>query len=550
MIKIARRSCVWLLLTTNILANTPQLSIIIVIDQLAYRNLQKVRRYLKGGLHFLLREGVNYTQARTPMGYPETAPGHATLSTGVTPHLHGIINNSWHVHDQTKKILSAQDNDLEHAAVFGPQGMQPYAYSPKNIMVDGLSDQLCLQTQQHKQYNVYAISLKDRSAICTANKKGTAIWFDQQTGMMTSSKAYVNELPDWLKRFNQEKNSAQQPYTWRLRHKCLPQAYAFKNAHSYTGTQLQQSLIGKTIQGSTDKFKEFIMTPAANQLVFDAALACIDANFCKDDPDQKMLLWVLPSGLDKLGHAAGSDSIEVIDMIYHLDYQLKMFIDAVNDRTRKRNILWCLTADHGIAPTPEQMRQDGYTSAYRIDTTKLKQELNDLIQNKLDTSEPMVSAFHGNSVYINQKAFKSLDLQTRHEINKIIIKHLEAQPGIKKVWTFKELCMLPAQPNSIEQYYKNQLFKGRSGKFIIWTQPYCLLGRYPKGTDHMNPYDYNTHVPLIIYQRAYYQRKTIEEPVYTTQFAPTIAHILGVPRPSACTAPVLPGIIFKEDCCF
>lgn len=550
MIKMAKNACVCLLLITNISANTPQLSIIIVIDQLAYRNLQKVRRYLKGGLNFMLREGINYTQAHTPLSYPETGPAHTTLNTGVTPHLHGIINNAWHVHDQTKKIRSAQDDDLEHAAVFGSQHLQPYACSAKHIMVDGLSDQLCLQTEQHKQYSVYAISWKDRSAICTANKKGKAIWFDRHTGMMTSSKAYFNELPAWLKIFNQKQNIAQLSYTWTLRHKCLAQAYDFKNVHNYSGTQLQQSLIGKTIKGSTDKFKEFSMTPAANQLVFDAALACIDAYFCKDNPDQKMLLWVLPSGLDKLGHAAGPDSIEVIDMIYHLDYQLKMFIDAVNAKTRKRNILWCLTSDHGIAPTPEQMRQDGYTSAYRIDTAKLKQELNDLITQTFDIPQPIISAFHGNSVYVHEELLKSLDQKTRKEIKKIIIKHLEAQPGIKKVWTFKQLCMLPAQPHSIEQYYKNQLFKGRSGKFIIWTQPYCLLSHYPQGTDHLNPYDYNTHVPMIIYQRAYYQRKTIEEPVYTTQFAPTIAHILGVPRPSACTAPVLPGIIFKEDCCF
>lgn len=70
------------------------------------------------------------------------------------------------------------------------------------------------------------------------------------------------------------------------------------------------------------------------------------------------------------------------------------------------------------------------------------------------------------------------------------------------------------------------------------------------GTCHHTPYNYDTHIPIIIYQRAFHQRKVIDEKVYNTQLAPTLAHILEVPRPSACTADVLPGIIVKEDCCF
>ena len=65
-----------------------------------------------------------------------------------------------------------------------------------------------------------------------------------------------------------------------------------------------------------------------------------------------MLLWILPSSLDKLGHDYGSNSIETVDMLYHLDRQIKKFMDFVNDKTRKRNILWVVTSDHGIAPTP------------------------------------------------------------------------------------------------------------------------------------------------------------------------------------------------------
>lgn len=530
---------------------TPQLTIVMVIDQLAYRHLDKLRPYLKGGLKFLLNEGIVYTQAHTPYACPETGPGHTTLNTGVPPKLHGIAHNGWCEGDCYKPI-DCDDGSATKDAVFGPHGLLPYGKSPQYIMVDGISDQLMMQTDQHKEYRVFSIGMKSRSAICTANKMGKAIWFDTNTGIFTSSKAYYQELPAWINDFNKKHLHKMQSYTWQLFHGCLPAAYRFKHAHNYKGSALSQTLIGKTIKPNMtckEPFKNFAATPAANKLIFDAALACIDDHFCKNNRDEKMFLWVLIGGLDKLCHIAGPNSIEVIDMIYHLDHQIKRFMDCVNAKTCKRNILWALTADHGVSPLPEQMIEDGYSAACRILVDVLTQEINQQIKKDFNI-EKSILYINGNSVHLNKPALKTLEKEKRNQIKKAIIELLEKQNGIKKVWTCKELRNLPTTPNSIENYYQNELFKGRAGNLVIYTYPYCLLARNETGTDHHSPYNYDTHIPIIIYQRAWYQRKIIDEPVYNTQFAPTLSYILKAPRPSACTADVLPGIIFKEDCCF
>ncbi len=527
----------------------PQLTIVMVIDQLACRNLEKVGPYLKGGLRFLLDEGLRYTQAHTPYASPSTGPGHATLNTGVLPKTHGIINNTWGDNDNQN---NCDDGRKEEDAVFGPNGMQPYGKSARYIMVDGLSDQLILQTQQHKNYTVCALSLKSHSAICAANKMGKAIWFDPQTGMMTSSKAYFNELPTWLQTFNQKKRPGHKPYTWHLYHKCLPAAYKFKHTHNYKGTYLSQSVIGKTFhpnRSAQEPFKEFMMTPAANQLIFDAALACLDAYFCKDNPDEKLFLWVLPSGLDLAGHLCGPNSIEYLDILYHLDRQIKKFIDCVNAKTRKRNILWALVSDHGIAPVPEQIQEDGYHAAYRIMSADIVKQLNEKVQAEFDLT-PVISSFNGSGIYLNKALLNTVDKKKCKKIKHTIISYLEAQRGIKKVWTFKQLATSCLEPGTIESFYQNQLFKGRSGDLIVQVYPYCMISEHTHGACHNSPYNYDTHIPIIIYQRACYQRKIINDKVYNTQFAPTLAHILEIPRPSACTADVLPGVIVKEDCCF
>lgn len=498
---------------------TPQITIALVIDQLSFSTLEKVKPYLKGGLKFLLHEGITYNNAHVPFACPQTNACHTTLTTGTLPRTHGIVIQQ---------------------------------ISPEHSLVDGLSDQLTLQTEQHKNYHVFSVALQKDAAVCTAHHMGKAFWVDLQTSVLATDKPYYDNVPTWIRTFNQKNNLLKKPYTWNLHHKCMPQAYAFARSHDYQGSCIMQTLIGKTIthnQDAKDTLSNIMHSPAANELVFDAALACLTEHFCKADCDQKLFFWIIPGALAHLGHITGPNSIEVIDMIYHLDYQLKKFMDAVNKKTRKRNILWCLTSDHAITPLPEQLRAQGYTDAHRIDSTYLIEKLNKIIAHTFDIKH-LITTCNNNNLYIDQSVYTSVAKPIRKKIKQMIISILQAEPGIAKVWTFNELEKLPVPCNSVEQRYKNQLYKGKSGKFIICTQPYCMLTPYPCGVHHASAYAYDTQVPLIIYQRAHHQRKKIEDTVFTTQLAPTLAHILQVPKPSACVADILPGIVFKEDCCF
>jgi predicted AlkP superfamily pyrophosphatase or phosphodiesterase len=531
------------------LSATPKITIVIVIDQFAYRLLQTLRPYLTGGLGFLLEEGIYYANAHTPYAWPSTGTGSASLNTGTTAKDHGIIADYWY-NEVTRTKIACDDDTPERAAVFGSNGLQPYGKSPRHIMVDGISDQLMIQKQQHKNYKVFSISGKSRSAIGTANKLGKAIWFDPQTGMFTSSKAYFDALPTWVQRFNRT-IAGRTPYTWHLQHTCMPAAYKFKGLLDCAACKHKQRMIGKTfcpLAGTDNPYKEIEQTPLASQLVFDCAAACLDEHYssCCDD---KLLMWVWPSCLDKLGHTYGPHSQEVVDLVYHVDRQLKLFIDKVNSKTKKRNILWVLTTDHGVAPCPEQMQREGYTQSHRIMENDIITKLNTELAEQFDVKDLILDANAG-ALSINRQLYRSLDLKKRHDLKRHIIESTERIPGIKKVWTSRDLYKLPTVPESIEQMFKNQLYPQRNSSLIIQTQPYSFITSYSQGTAHHSPYDYDTHIPLVMYRRAYLQRKVIEDRVTNTQLAPTLAYLLGVQRPSACITQILPGIIFKEDCCF
>jgi predicted AlkP superfamily pyrophosphatase or phosphodiesterase len=523
----------------------PQLTIAIVIDQGAYRHIDKLQSYLRYGLKFFINQSIFYKEAYVPYAWPETAPGHTSLSTGTVPAEHGIITNSWLT--KSGKEIECDADTAERAGVFGLIGTQHIGRSPHNIMVDSISDQLMLQTQQHKNYKVFSISGKSRAAIGTANKLGKAIWLDDNTCMFTSSKAYFDTLPTWISRFNERKKIKSIKYTWHLANPC-PGAYKFKNTHNYRGSKYTYSLIGKTFS-LCDQRKEFMLTPQANQLVFDAALACLDEHFSKENPDEKLFLWVLPSSLDKVGHNFGPESIEAIDTIYHLDRQIKRFMDCVNRKTHKRNVLWIITADHGMTLLPEQVKEKGYTSARRIMGPEVVANLNAHLAKEFNVDN-LVLLFNANNIYVNEERYEALEKPLKKKISKEIKKYIGKLDGIRKVWTIKEMATLPTHKGSILDNFKNQIFKGRSGKFIVQSYPFVYVSQKPEGLSHQSPYTYDTHIPIMIYQRGKLQNKIVYDRVYNIQLAPTIAHLLGVPRPSACTAEILPGIIYKSDPCF
>ena len=68
-----------------------------------------------------------------------------------------------------------------------------------------LADQFVMSQEPDAPRVAISLSIKSRSAICTANKMGKAIWLDAKTGNFTSSKAYYDQLPAGLRQFNKQK---------------------------------------------------------------------------------------------------------------------------------------------------------------------------------------------------------------------------------------------------------------------------------------------------------------------------------------------------------
>ncbi len=524
----------------------PRLVIMFVIDQGSWTQyIQKLRPHFNAGLHELLNEGIVYTNAHHPHAIPETTTGHHAMSTGALPKDHGGILNQWI--DQNYKKIAYDDDHSPEAAVYDSKC--PIGKSCKNTMVDGISDQCRLASKQSNRYKVFALAIKSYPAIAMANRRGKALWFDATTGNFTSSKKYFKTaLPGWVQEFNKEHDIPKlTSITWQTCYELKDKAYTFPyvNNYDYAGHTSLISRRKKPIAIPIDHsaqypYQYFMKTPYATKALMDFAKDCLDNNLTgKDD---RMLLWISISTLDLAGHIYGPDSLETIDLMYHIDKQIKIMMDHARKKVGAKNCLFGLTADHGIIPIPEISQKRGIDNARRIMVQPLIKAMNKLALKKYRIKE-VIKGFEPTYFALNKEALDTLNEDKRENAIKDLKHFLEGQKGIKKVWTAHELPNLSFDASEQqENYYKMQYFKNRMSGLICMTHPYSLLTTYPTGTSHCDPHNDNTQVPLVLYQQGRYEHKTIADRVVIQQLPITLARILEVARPSASSYEVLPGV--------
>ncbi|KKP23833.1 MAG: Ca2+-ATPase [candidate division TM6 bacterium GW2011_GWF2_28_16] len=542
-----------LIFSLNIFSNIPDLTIIMVIDQFAYNYIEKLNENFNYAFKDLLKNGITCRNAHHPHGTPATATGHTALNTGAFARDHGIINNAW-ITPEYQKVKSDQD-DSQNSLVFGPENkLQNYGKSAKNTMCSGLTYEF---TKKYPDYKTYSISLKSRASIGMSGASGNPIWFDDKTGIFTTSKAFFNEIPEWVQDFNANYNldNIIKNYKWELFYKLhnkylytinsKTKYYNFDYIDFHKKTHYKYVQDNKTLISNKylkDYFKkniyeypeysEFIKTPLANKVLLDLSKTCIEKNFDNTKPIKPMLLWISLSPLDYLGHTYGPDSIEAIDMIYHLDHQIKEFTNFINKKIGEKNILFILTADHGIQPLVKISKKRGY-DAHVIKANELKAEINNKIKTKYNINN-IVYEIKSCQLYLNVKELNKIPVDTKNSLFKNIKKIIRSKPGVSKVYTDQELLNGNFKFSSVENFYKNQIYLKRSGHIIIIPNKYSTVAEEKYGTGHRTGSKFNTHVPLIIYQPGVFEHKKFKNRVWIPQLPATVAKILNLPKPKNC----------------
>ena len=177
----------------------PKLVVLIAIDQFRYDYLPRYRTEYKGGLKTLLERGAVFMDARLEHYPTVTAIGHSTMLSGAPPSVSGIVGNDWYDREEGGQVTSVSDKNYQAL------GGKEVGASPKRMLVDTLGDEM--KRGMLPRPKVIGISMKDRSSILPAGHMAdAAYWWDDNTGLFSSSTYYFPDLPGWaksLKRFSE-----------------------------------------------------------------------------------------------------------------------------------------------------------------------------------------------------------------------------------------------------------------------------------------------------------------------------------------------------------
>ena len=181
----------------------PKLVVGLVVDQMRWDYLYRFEnKFGKGGFKRLLGEGYSLNNVHIPYIPTVTAIGHTSIYTGSVPSIHGIAGNDWTDKETGKNVYCTTDESVNPV---GTDNRKIGSHSPKNLWSTTVTDQLRIASNFKSK--VVGVSLKDRASILPAGHNPTgAFWFDDATGNFITSSYYMNDLPGWVKNFNEQKN--------------------------------------------------------------------------------------------------------------------------------------------------------------------------------------------------------------------------------------------------------------------------------------------------------------------------------------------------------
>lgn len=490
----------------------PKLVLVIVVDQFRYDYLTRFRTEYTGAFDRLLRHGAVFTNAHLEHFPTVTAVGHATVLTGATPSLSGIVANEWYDRDSGRRVTSVTDTEAKLLGAASGEGA-----SPRRLLVSTVADELKMAGRERTR--VVGISLKDRAAILPVGRTAdAAYWFDERSGNFVSSTYYFGDLPAWVKDFNSSGTV---------------QRYAGAEWRALAGGGLLAKLpdaAGPGLYGAVDR------SPFGNELLLAFAERVIEAEQLGLRGATDVLSVSLSSN-DRVGHDAGPDSPEVRDISLRTDRALDGFFRFLDKRLGLANVLVVLTSDHGVAPLPETQAARKMPGG-RIPEKSLRAAVEQALASRYGAGNWVLAFLYG-SVYLNTELIREKGLSPE-EVQNTAAEALRRAPQVARVYTRAQLEAGRPALDLVDRRVANGFHARRSGDVIAVLEPYWLLSQ--KGTTHGSPYSYDSHVPLIFMgpgtRPGYYHRM-----VAINDIAATLATLLEVETPSGAVGRVLDEIL-------
>ena len=514
---MTRRSAVLLILLAWGCATTPArdtpprrspLVVVLVVDQMRVQYLEDYGHRFTSGLKRLRDEGTWFRRAAYPYLNTVTCAGHSTIGTGSLPYRHGMVLNAWWDRTSGRSNACTADRSVTNIGYMGkPVGGD----SAEALLVAPLAQQLRERTGGRS----VALSLKARSSITMAGNNPTAVlWFDDRAGWTTST-AFTDTPVGWIQEFVTA--NPVEGFRGRSWERLLP-------ASAYSGED--EGVGERTPSGWTRTFPHRLGDPAGSFLLHfqrspfaDEYLGRLAAH-AVDTLDLGRgsgtdFISVSFSTLDLVGHQYGPASHEVQDVLLRLDRTIGTLLDHLDGRLGRDGYVLALSADHGVAPVPEQ------SGASRQPSGEI-----------IAAIDAALAPFFGPGKYVAHSAYTDIylapgildRLKGSPNASAAVLDALRALPGIEHAFRSDEISD-PAMRSSrdpVKRAAALSYYPPRSGDLIVVPAENWILSSAATTHGTLHPYDQG--VPVIFFG-AGVTAGIRDDPATPADIAPTLASL-------------------------
>jgi len=504
----------------------PKLVVGIAVDQMRWDYLYRFydRYAANGGFKRILNNGHTCENTFIPYAPTVTAPGHASIYTGSIPAIHGITGNFWWENDKNTSMYCTEDPLVKNVGA----STEDESQSPRNMLATTIGDELRLATNFRGK--VFGVALKDRGGILPAgHSANAAYWYDGRSGNFISSTYYMQDLPAWVKDFNNKKLvDTYYNLGWNTLYPINTYIQSTADDKKYEGKGLGTGFPYDLKKFAGKNYSAVLSTPHGNTLTTEFAKQLLINEKLGTDSETD-LLAVSYSSTDYIGHAHGPNSIEQEDDFLRLDKELGDFLDFLDSKVGKDQYVLFLSADHAVAHVPEFMAENKIPAG-RLAPEPLKKELNAKLLELFGNDNLIVSSMNY-QFSLNLPLIDSAKLD-KEKIIETIIENASWRPGVSRVFALEEINEVPMN-EKIRDMFSNGYFPKRSGQVQLIMDPQWIEGYSSTGTTHGAWGPYDSHIPLLWYGWGIKPGKTYRE-TYMTDIAATLAAMLRIQMPSGC----------------
>ena len=473
----------------------PKLVVGIVVDQMRWDYLDRYYdRFTDGGFRRMLDQGFSCNNCLINYVPTVTAIGHTSAYTGSTPAYHGICGNNFYI--DGKAVVSCQDDAVSAVGSDTKSGNR----SPRNLLATTIGDQLRLHTDFRSK--VVGVSYKDRAAIFPAgHSANAAYWLDTKALRFITSTYYMNELPEWVNRFNET---------------------------------LKRN---KEVQQAGERIG---YTPLCGTVTTDMAIAALKGEGLGRGESTDMLC-VSYSETDVIGHEWGTRGERTDAAYLTLDRDLARLFQTLDKEVGEGQWIAFLTADHG-ATHNWHFLNDRHLPGGPLMGGDIKKQANDYLSEKLGAVKPVVADVMNYRYFLNHELVKEQNLDL-DDVKAALVEFLRGVPHVITAVDYEKTRQSALPPLLAERVLMGY-FPGRSGDVIAIPEPHYYDWWATAPSTHTthgewNPYD--AHIPCLFLGWQVGHGATSRE-VHITDIAPTICQMLHIQQPSACVGEAITEI--------